>query len=117
MGILIGGAEDGFTFPIDGPPALSVGMISGTDPDDFFGCECYSCDEHAPDDEPEVWTCWMLSGLSRTSDGERCWGYVPVTGFEVTRDEQRLHDTAVLHDTCDLCRLEDELRNRYPSQA
>lgn len=118
-GVLMGGAEDGAHFPVDGhAPALTVGIISGTDPDDFFGCDCYSCHDDAcsPPEDEDAWTCWRLDGLAQGGDGVWRWGYVPADSFGITRREQQMHDSGSAHNWCSLCRLENWLTKSSSSR-
>ncbi|MDQ0768210.1 hypothetical protein QF031_000959 [Pseudarthrobacter defluvii] len=112
-GVLVGGAEDGAQFPVEGStPALTVGMVSGTDPDDYYGCDCYSCDSCDTPDETEAWTCWRLAGLIHNADDGWRWAYTSAASYGIERQEQRLHDLGTAHSarTCSLCKLENWMR-------
>lgn len=116
-GVLVGGAEDGALFPIDGyAPPLTIGMVSSTDPEDYLGCDCYSCDNTkcSSAEEPDVWTHWMLEGLVHSDDAGWRWAYTSATSYGVTRWQQRMHDAGSAHAACGLCRLHNWMIETSP---
>lgn len=110
-GVLIGGSEDGTIFPIACRiPPLTIGMVSGTNPDDFYGCSCYSCAHYGTPADADELSRWMLAGLTQDGDGSWRWAYVQAASCGITRREQQLHDSGSAHSRCNLCRVENLLR-------